>query len=131
MITRMASVCGAGAGSVTSTFTLYRRTRTDPLAPARDDLGLQSRPEKQEFEPILVDEPCVFVGTNPKTERWQVYEEGQTQVELVTLYTSFSDIREGDNLLLAFDQKFYLVEASTYAGPLRRCFLNSAKAQMA
>jgi hypothetical protein len=126
----LATTCGCGAESVTTTFTLYRRTLNDPLAPPRDDIGLERRPILQDFAPILVDEPCVFAGVNPKQDRWNVAPEGQQQTELVTLYTGFQDIREGDNLVLAADGKSYLVEASTYVGPLRRCFLNSSKAQL-
>lgn len=98
--------------------------------PPRDDLGLETRPTKQDFAVVVSNEPCVFAGVNPKSDRWQVHPEGQYQVEMVTLYTAFQDIREGDNLVLAYDGKAYLVEASTYVGPMRRCFLNSAKAQI-
>jgi hypothetical protein len=127
---RLRNLTNCVGGAVASTFTLYRRTLTaeGEVAP-RTDLGVQTRPAKQQFDPVVVDEPCVFTGTSPKGDRWTVHPEGQSQQELVTLYTVYADIREGDNLTLAYDGKTYLVRASSYAGPLRRCFLDSSRAQ--
>ena len=127
----LAITCGCAGTSVTSTFTLHRRalTAAGQVAP-RTDLGIEVRPTKQEFVIVVSNEPCVFAGTNPKSDRWQVLPEGQWQVETVMLFTAFADIREGDNLILAADGKTYLVEASSYMGPLRRCFLTTAEAQL-
>ena len=69
-------------------------------------------------------------GHEPQVRSLQVLPEGQWQVETVMLFTAFADIREGDNLILAADGKTYLVEASSYMGPLRRCFLTTAEAQL-
>lgn len=124
-------VC-SGGDWIASTFTLYRRTLTaEGQVTPRDDLGIETRPAKQQFEPVATDVPCVFTGTNPKSDRWKVHDEGQDQVEQLTLYTGHADICEGDNLLLAYDQKMYLVRVSNYAGPLRRCFLDTGRAQVA
>lgn len=125
------SECGAG-NLVGTTFTLYRRTLTGTpnVPPSRDDLGLQARPTKQDFTVVVADLPCLFVGTSPKTDRWHVHPEGQDQQELANLVTAYLDVREGDNVVVALDGKTYAVEASTRLGPLVRCFLDTATAQL-
>lgn len=126
--TIMPSICGPGA--VASTFTLHRRTLVNVAVAPRDDLGIETRPDKQVFSIVVSNEPCIFRGANWSSERWTVFPEGQDQSERVELYTAFSDIREGDNLVLAFDSKTYLVEASSYWGPVVKCFINTSKAQL-
>lgn len=123
------SECFAG-DLVTSTFTLYRRmTLGAPnVPPPVDDLGIQTRPEKQDFLPIVTDLPCLFIGTGKKTDRWHVHPEGQDQEEQALLTTSYPDVREGDNAVVG--GKAYLVQASTPIGPLWQCMLTTAKAQL-
>jgi len=125
------SECGA-AGLVATTFALHRRTLQGlpDVPPSRDHLGLQARPEKQDFELIEAAVPALFAGTNPKSDRWDVTGEGQHQEEQATLVTTYLDVREGDNLVVALDGVTYNVEASTRYGPVIRCFLDSGKATL-
>lgn len=123
---------GCGAGDLIGTrFTLYRRQVVAAgVPPLVDDLGIQTRPTKQDFLPVVSDLPCLFVGTGKKANRWHVHPEGQDQEEQAILTTTYLDVREGDNVLVAEDGKAYLVEASTRLGPLLQCFLTTAKAQL-
>lgn len=123
---------GCGAGDLASTrFSLYRRGVVGSGVPPRaNDLGIPTRPDKQEFLPVVTDVPGLIVGTGKKTDRWHVYPEGQDQEEQMILTTAYRDVREGDNVVLDLDGKSYLVQASTPLGPLVQCFLTTAKAQL-
>lgn len=125
---------GCSAGDLVSTrFTLYRRQVVAAgVPPLVDDLGIQTRPTKQDLLPVTgaVDLPCLFVGTGKKTDRWHVHPEGQDQEEQAILTTSYLDVREGDNARVTLDGKAYLVQASTRLGPLVQCMLTTAKAQL-
>jgi len=125
------SECGAGDLTAT-TFAIYRRTLQGPpeVPPSRDHLGVQKRPTKLDFELVASGIPALFGGTNSKQDRWHVHPEGQDQVEMALLITSYLDVREGDNLIIALDGLTYNVEASTRYGPVVRCFLNSGKAML-
>lgn len=123
---------GCGVDLVSTTFTLYRRELQGPpnVPPSRNALGIQARPTKQDFEVIVANLPCLFLGANPKQDHWLVQPEGQTQEEMANLYTTYLDVREGDNLVVAKDGKTYEVDNSTDYGPVLRCFLNTGKAQL-
>lgn len=122
-------ICG---GATATTFTLLRRTLLDPSAPPADqrsDLGIQRRTVEQNFVPVASAIECVFTGTNKKSDRARSLPEGQREEEMILLYTSYRDVREWDNLVLAVDGKTYSVEASSPAGPLTVCYCSTAEAQ--
>jgi hypothetical protein len=102
------------------TFTVYRRGS----AQARTDTGFVPN----SFGIVVSDQAGVFYGNHPGDDRWTVPPEGQYQAERAELWTAY-DVREGDNVLISWDDKMYLVEASTYVGSIYRCSLNSKKAQ--
>lgn len=123
-------ICG---GVTEATFTLYRKDLLHPAAPIvdqRSDLGIQRRTVEQNFEPVATNVPCIFAGTNRKSDRAQVTPEGQHQDEMITLITTYQDIREWDNLVLSFDGKTYCVEASSPVGPLMQCYCSTGEAQL-
>ena len=116
-----------GPSQATTTFTVYRRGLVG--TGERSSLGLRVRPTAQDFLPIAAGVPGSFYGVKRSDERWEVLPEGQRQTEMVMLFTAF-DLREGDNVRLAYDGKVYLVEATSYADSIRQCLLNSTKAQV-
>jgi len=102
------------------TFTVYRRKNSG----ARTDTGLVPTA----FAIVATDEKGVFYGSHPDISRWKVLDEGQYEIERADLWTDYA-LKEGDNVLISYDGKMYLVEGSTYAGSIYRCSLNSAKSQ--
>lgn len=116
-----------GPSQATTTFTVYRRALQG--TGQRNSLGIRVRPTAQDFDPIITGVPGTFYGVKRTGERWEVVPEGQVQTDYVMLFTDFH-VQEGDNILLDYDGKVYLVEASSYVDSLRQCLLNSTKAQV-
>lgn len=116
-----------GSNQATTLFTVFRRGLVG--AGARNDLGLRVRPTAQDFLIVAENVKGTFYGVKRSEERWEVLPEGQYQTDYVMLFTAF-DVREGDNVRLAYDGKVYLVESSSYVDSVRQCLLNSTKAQV-
>ena len=102
-----------------TTFTLRRVTATG----TKDDLG----ETPTDFEPVVTAYTCVVYGLFQEDMRWLVTTPGQLQEERLIIWTSYADVREGDEVLIAMDGKTYLVESSQDCGTVYKCLLNSGK----
>jgi len=108
---------------LTTTFSLYRRAATS----AKSDLGSKTLT----WEPVAdaQDFPCVILGLALNDVRWELDRQGQRVDERIVLHTAYEDIREGDQLILALDDRAYFVENSLFEGGLRVCQINRGKVQ--
>lgn len=117
---------GCITGMVTTAFTVYRRKRVG--SGDRNALGIQVRPEAQDFT-LIGSGQGAYSGTGLSSPDWVVQPTGQLQIEELELFTEFR-LLPGDNVRLAVDGRVYLVEAVAPVGPVVRCRLNNAKAQV-
>lgn len=108
---------------VTTTFTLYRRD----VSSATSDLGVPANP----WRTIASDLNATIMGMKDETDvHFEVTRQGNKVEDFLELVTSYDDIREGDNVILAFNSRAYHVEASSHHGALQWCAINPAKAQV-
>lgn len=112
-----------GAQRTTSTFDLYRRQRSGPP----NDLGVPNDP----YALIVNDQPCTIIGIHlTRDGSFDIVPAGQLQHPYLEMFCSLTDVRAGDNIVLALDGASYHVERSEIQGTLTYCLLEKQKAQV-
>jgi hypothetical protein len=107
----------------TTTFTLYRKDGTGTTTA----LGT----EKPVWRVVVAAVPCTYVGTREQEDdHFYIHRQGKAIEEYAEMVTAYDDVKEGDNVVIALDNRTYHVEVSTPMGAIQWCELNLQKAQI-
>jgi hypothetical protein len=112
-----------GGSRWTTTLDLYRRT-TDT---GTNDLGIPTDP----FTRVVQAQPCTIVGQKTTEDgAFSVPPQGATQEQLLEVTCTLTDVRPGDNLILALTGLAYNVERVSPMGTLTYLILDHKTAQI-
>ena len=107
----------------TTTFTLYRRQR----AGAPNDLGVPNNP----YTSIATGVICTVVSGELMSENKHVINtQGQRQQYVLEVHTAHTDIKIGDNVVVALTGLAYNVEAVNTEGVIVHLKLDHSRAQV-
>lgn len=104
-----------------TTFTLKRR-----VGGTVDDLGIPNDP----WQDVYLDQPCTINGAKELRNRFYVDQEGQLPTNELEMETSLQDIRPGDIVVLAFDNRSYSVQSVSWEGAISYCVLDRKQSQV-
>lgn len=104
-----------------TTFTLKRRTGSTV-----DDLGIPIDP----WTTILTGQPCTVNGAKELRNRFYVDPEGQVPTNELEMISDVADIRPGDIVLLAYDDRSYSVQSVSWEGILSYAILDRKQSQV-